>query len=209
MLSGRSDFLIMISTYCVSYCFVSAITYLYVDYSLSANKHFRRLQNESSKDFLTGLNNVRQFDSVFNDAIKYAREKHENLSLLIVDIDFFKKVNDTYGHMEGDNVLKDLGKILAQSCRSKDEVSRNGGEEFTLLLYDCPNSKAVQIAQKIRTQVEAHPFVLSNGLQISITVSIGVSSYPETTNEIEKLIEKADSALYNAKRTGRNKVSSL
>ncbi|MDF2907110.1 MAG: diguanylate cyclase protein, partial [Herbinix sp.] len=88
------------------------------------------------------------------------------------------------------------------------EVSRNGGEEFTVLLLDCPNSQAIHIAERIRTSVENHPFILSTGFQISITVSIGVASYPETVDDLEKLVEKADTELYSAKRTGRNKVCS-
>ena len=163
---------------------------------------------ESSKDFLTGLNNVRKFDSLFNNAIENAKEKKENLSLLMIDIDFFKRVNDTYGHAEGDVVLQELGKILSKNSRSFDVVSRNGGEEFTVLLLGCPKDNAIQIAERIRATVENHSFVLTTGLEISITVSIGVSSYPELTEEVEKLVEKSDIALYAAKRTGRNKVCS-
>lgn len=126
----------------------------------------------------------------------------------MIDIDFFKKVNDTYGHAEGDAVLRELGKILLKSCRSYDIVSRNGGEEFTILLLDCPEIQALQIAERVRYSVETHPFIMTNETQINITVSIGVSSYPEATNKIEKLLELADETLYIAKRTGRNKVCS-
>ena len=97
LLGNRNDFITIMFIYWLSYCFVSAITYWYVSYSLSANSIFRRLQKESTKDFLTDLNNVRQFDNVLNNATKIAREKDENLSLLMVDIDFFKRVNDVYG----------------------------------------------------------------------------------------------------------------
>jgi diguanylate cyclase len=208
LLKNRSDLMKILLTYWVSYCIVSAITFCYVNYSLTTNSIYRRLQKESNKDFLTNLNNVRKFDSILNDASKNALEKDENLSLLMLDIDFFKKVNDLYGHKEGDVVLRELGKILSVNCRTFDEVSRNGGEEFTVLLLDCPNSQAIHIAERIRTSVENHPFILSTGFQISITVSIGVASYPETVDDLEKLVEKADTELYSAKRTGRNKVCS-
>jgi diguanylate cyclase len=208
LLRGRNDFFKIIFIYWVSSCFVSAITYWYVNYSLTANSMYRKLQKESNKDFLTNLNNVRKFDSILNDASKNAREKNENLSLLMLDIDFFKKVNDLYGHKEGDVVLIELGKILSVNCRTFDEVSRNGGEEFSVLLLDCPNSQALRIAERIRTNVENHSFILSTGMQISITVSIGVASYPETVEDLENIVEKADTALYAAKRTGRNKVCS-
>lgn len=195
-----------LSIYLGATSILTIIIAYYSNYCLSTNEAFRKLQLESTKDFLTGLNNVRKFDSSFNYAIENAKEKKENLSLLMIDIDFFKKVNDTYGHAEGDIVLRELGIILAKNSRSFDIVSRNGGEEFTVLLLDCPKVNAVQTAERIRTIVENHIFVLSTGLEISITVSIGVASYPELTSEIEKLLEKADIALYAAKRTGRNKV---
>lgn len=154
------------------------------------------------------LANVRKFDSLLNDAMKNAKEKDEKFSLLMIDIDFFKKVNDTYGHAEGDIVLRELGKILLKNCRSFDIVSRNGGEEFTILLLDYPKIQALQVAEHVRSSVETHPFILSDQIRINITVSIGVASYPQDTNEIEKLLELADMTLYTAKRTGRNKVCS-
>lgn len=188
--------------------FFSILEYTLLSYAKTSNELYRIYKKDSTKDFLTGLNNVRKFDSLLNEAIKNAKEKEEKLSLLMIDIDFFKKVNDTYGHVEGDVVLRELGKILPKNCRSFDIVSRNGGEEFTILLLDCPQIQAMQIAERIRSSVETHPFILSNGTQINITISIGVSNYPEITSEIEKLLELADMALYVAKHTGRNKVCS-
>ncbi len=126
----------------------------------------------------------------------------------MVDIDFFKKVNDTYGHIEGDIVLKELGLILSENCRHFDEVSRIGGEEFSVLLPDCAYPRAMQIAERIKDAVKIHTFTLSTGVKIHITISIGVASYPETIQDIEKLMEKADTALYAAKRSGRNRVCS-
>jgi diguanylate cyclase len=102
--------------------------------------------------------------------------------------------------------LKQLANILVENCRSFDTVSRNGGEEFSAILLDCPNSQALRIAERIRLNVNSAPFILSSSIKISITVSIGVASYPETTDDLEKLLESADIALYTAKRTGRNKV---
>lgn len=196
----------ILTTYSIATLLVSIVIFYYMEYCSSTNKLFRRLQNEAVKDYLTGLNNVRKFDVILNDAIKSVLEKQENLSLLMVDIDFFKKVNDTYGHHEGDLVLKELGKILSASCRSFDEVSRNGGEEFSVLLLDCQKEQATRIAERIRATVEAHPFILSNGKRLDITVSIGVAAYPETVEDIDKIVEKADTELYRAKRGGRNKV---
>jgi len=126
----------------------------------------------------------------------------------MIDIDFFKKVNDTYGHAEGDIVLRELGEILLKNCRNFDIVSRNRGEEFTILLLDCPKIRAVQIAKRVRSGVEAHPFIISDETQININVSIGAANYPEDTNEVENLLKIADMTLYTAKHTGRNKVCS-
>ncbi|HHY26599.1 MAG TPA: diguanylate cyclase [Desulfitobacterium dehalogenans] len=208
LLKDKSDFLKIMLIYWCSHALVSAITYWYLNYSNTANKMYRRLQRESTKDFLTDLNNVRQFDLLLNKAINNALEKEEHLSLLMLDLDFFKKVNDTYGHKEGDYVLKELGKILKNSCREFDEISRNGGEEFSVLLLDCPSAQAQRIAERIRHNVEIHPFQLPNGKTINITVSIGIATYPDTLKDIGKIVEKADNALYSAKRTGRNRVHS-
>jgi diguanylate cyclase len=208
LLRSREDFYIIMLIYSISYCFVSIITYWYIKYSLTANKVYRRLQKEATKDFLTNLNNVRQFDTILNNALINAHDNDESLSLLMIDIDFFKRVNDIYGHKEGDIVLKGVGNIIEDSCRAFDEVSRNGGEEFSVILKDCPNSQAILIAERIRSNVEKHPFVLSTGKQMQITVSIGVASYPETVGDLDKIVEKVDTELYMAKRTGRNKVCS-
>jgi diguanylate cyclase len=208
LVKGKVNVFNVLLTYGALTSIVSAAAYYYSNYCLSANMIFRKLSDESTKDFLTGLNNVRSFDSYFNSAIKNVKENGEKLSLLMIDIDFFKKVNDTYGHGDGDIVLKELGKVLSKSCRGFDIVSRNGGEEFTVLLLDCPKEKALLIAERIRSNIETHQFILSSGTQISITVSIGVTSYPESLNEVEKLVEMSDMALYAAKHTGRNRVCS-
>jgi diguanylate cyclase len=208
LLKDKINIFYFLLIYWITTGIVAFIVAYYSDFCLTDNALFKKLQIESTKDFLTGLNNVRNFDSLFNSAIRIAKENGERLSLLMIDIDFFKKVNDTYGHAEGDIVLRELGKILPKNCRSFDKVSRNGGEEFTVLLFDCPMLSALHTAERIRSSVENHPFILSDGTKIAITVSIGVACYPEITDEAEKLLEIADVALYTAKRTGRNKVCS-
>jgi diguanylate cyclase len=166
---------------------------------------FDKYKAESTIDPLTGLNNVRKFDEVFNSCMADL-EKKKKLSLLYIDIDFFKKINDTYGHAEGDVVLKDLGLILRSCARPTDIVSRNGGEEFTVLLVDCSLDQAKKIAERIRTTVEEHAFLLNSGTEVNITVSVGLSNFPETTTIGSLVIKDADKALYEAKRTGRNRV---
>lgn len=206
LLKGVEHAQLIVFKYFMVNIFFSILEYFLLSYTKLSNQLYRMYKKDSSKDFLTGLNNVRNFDIFFNDLTKNVKKKEAMLSLLMIDIDFFKKINDTYGHAEGDIVLRELGKILAKYCRKNDIVSRNGGEEFTILLPDCSKNQAIEIAECIRSRVENYAFILSNGNKINVTVSIGISSYPETTSEIENLIELADSALYGAKYTGRNKV---
>jgi diguanylate cyclase len=182
------------------------MSFYIVEYLRNSQMLFNRYKSESYTDGLTGLNNVRKFDEIFNSLIKTVKNKNEKLSLLYIDIDFFKKINDTYGHKEGDLVLKELGNILKSSARSFDIVSRNGGEEFTVILLDCPLTRAIEISERIKKTVEKYRFTLSSSEQISITISIGIACFNETTNEATALIKDADAALYKAKRTGRNKV---
>ncbi|MDR3593273.1 diguanylate cyclase [Clostridium sp.] len=192
--------------YCIGNIVVSCIVFFYAENLIEFAKLNKKFKHEATKDFITGLNNVRQFDTSFNNISQLALRKGENLSLLFIDIDLFKKINDTYGHNAGDIVLKGLAEILIDTVRVFDIVSRNGGEEFSIILLDCSSSHAMEIAERLRKKVETHEFNISDKVNLSITISIGVSTYPDTTNEINDLLEYADKALYEAKRTGRNKV---
>jgi diguanylate cyclase len=131
------------------------------------------------------------------------------LSLLFIDIDFFKKVNDSYGHPIGDLVLKKFAVVLSDLVSEKDFISRNGGEEFAVLLPECDHQQAIFFAERIRKQIEETPFIIHDNKSISTTVSIGVATLCETTKDIEELIIQADSALYSAKQVGRNRVCSI
>ncbi|MBU3088191.1 diguanylate cyclase [Clostridium gasigenes] len=186
--------------------FLSGIVYYNLIYISKTNELYRKLNYDAKKDFLTGLNNVRTFDNILNKLINNAIEKEERLSILMIDIDFFKNINDNYGHYSGDLVLKQLSNILVSSSRGFDVVSRNGGEEFTVILLDCNFTHATTIAERIRKNVEEYIFTSEGNRSINITVSIGISSYPDITTNINDLLAQADDALYLAKRTGRNKV---
>lgn len=195
-----------LGNFVASIIIVSTIVHYELNYISKTNKMYKKLKVDSRKDFLTGLNNVRAFNGILDKTIRNTLQKKENLSILMIDIDFFKHINDTYGHHSGDLVLKQLSKILINSCRTFDIISRNGGEEFTAVLLDCNYKHAVDIAEKIRKNVESNTFKLDNNATAKITVSIGISSYPDITKSINNLVSKADNALYLAKRTGRNKV---
>jgi diguanylate cyclase len=206
LIKDKALIIFLLCSYCIGSFIVAAFLYSYVSNLVTSNQLFRKYRDESSKDFLTGLNNVRQFDDIYNNITSRLIGKDERLSLLFIDIDFFKKVNDTYGHAEGDIVLKELGKILLKTCRDFDIVSRNGGEEFSIMLMDCLPQQAIKMAERLRFTVERNQFCLSNGKIINITISIGIATYPDTTSDFNELIKDADRALYKAKQTGRNKV---
>jgi len=201
----RSILLKLIPIYWIIISTASVFVYLYIGYLDVSKLTYTKYQQDSSKDHRTGLNNVRKFDNEFNKIINGLTDK-SLIIMFYIDIDFFKEVNDTYGHQNGDKVLEDLGIILLSSSSSSDIVSRNGGEEFSILMTDCPRDKVMEVAERIRRVVEEHKFYLMDGQKINITVSIGVAIYPDTVDDINQIVTKADSALYEAKRTGRNRV---
>ncbi|MDF2947209.1 MAG: diguanylate cyclase [Bacillales bacterium] len=167
---------------------------------------FDYYKHSSTVDHLTGLYNVRVFDTHLNKLITDSKLNQSPFSLLLIDIDFFKKVNDTFGHDAGDAVLSQVGKLLVSSCRSNDIVFRNGGEEFAIILPNTNLEKAVEVAERVRTTMEFKYFELPNHIKINVTVSIGVACYPDTTINYETILKQADDSLYDAKNSGRNKV---
>ena len=191
-------------------CFVpfSALSYCIVYTQQKADVLLQRLHRESTRDYLTGLNNVRRFDEMFNFAVRNAKRMKQNLSLLMCDIDFFKKINDQYGHQNGDAILVQLSKILQRNFPLS-VISRNGGEEFTVILQNFNEMQALAAAERLRSDIEHNPFTLVDGSCIHITVSIGVATCFCPEGGDEHLLERADMALYTAKRGGRNKVSTF
>jgi diguanylate cyclase len=182
------------------------LEYFLLKYAERSNELFRIYKTDSTKDFLTGLNNTRQFDKLLNMCYERVIENNEKLSCLMVDIDHFKRVNDTYGHAAGDIILKELAEILERNCRAFDFVGRVGGEEFCILLLDCPLDRSLEIGTRIRNSVKEHKFHIGDNKYINITISIGAATYPETIGNIEELVEKADIGLYKAKQTGRDRI---
>ncbi|HZG74874.1 MAG TPA: diguanylate cyclase [Paenibacillus sp.] len=183
-----------------------ALVYLLMENIIVSDLLFQRFKQQSTTDFLTGLHNVRRFDKALNECMRAAAQRGERLSLLMIDIDYFKSINDTYGHKAGDDVLRELAVVLQGASRSVDTVSRNGGEEFSVLLPDCPIERAVEVAERIRRTVEGHAFPIEGGEPLRITVSIGAATYPDMLTRSDELLQKADDGLYQAKRTGRNRV---
>lgn len=192
--------------YILSNIIVSIIIYYVMVYWFKTKELYSKLRFESTKDYLTGLNNVREFDLRLNQAISDTLENNKSLSLLMLDIDNFKKVNDTYGHITGDLILKQLSEILINSCSPSDFISRKGGEEFCVILSDSSYLQALDIAEMIRKNVQEYSFITDNQEKIGITISVGVGSYPNKSNNINNLMETADKALYLAKNNGKNQV---
>lgn len=157
-------------------------------------------------DDLTKLHNLRYLDIVLTNEIKRAKRFNSHLSLLFIDIDYFKNINDTYGHRVGSKALAELGQILREAVREIDVVVRYGGDEFTILLIETNSDGAAIIAERIRAAVENRLFLAEDGLSIRLTITIGVAAYPESATDKEELLTLADNAMYRGKRTTRDVV---
>ena len=161
----------------------------------------------SITDSLTNLYNFRHFQEVLKKAIKEARDARSSLPLAICDIDYFKNYNDRLGHSAGNEVLHQIAQIMVQMTKDLAIVSRYGGEEFVILFPNLKKEMSLLLCQDLREKVEKYNFpgqeLQPNG---NLTLSIGLASYPEDSSEAEELIKKADSALYQAKKRGRNLV---
>ncbi len=155
----------------------------------------------SSKDSLTGLWNRRLSDEFLEQEIARSQRQGNKFSVAIIDIDHFKTVNDTYGHAEGDTVLKEIAQEFRSIVRAHDRVGRWGGEEFIVICSETGIEDAVALFNRIRAHIEGHAF--SNGLKV--TVSIGIAEY-RTSDSSSTLMARADKALYHAKQLGRNRV---
>jgi diguanylate cyclase (GGDEF)-like protein len=173
--------------------------------SMQNARMYEALEEQATTDGLTGLVNHRTFQERFSTMLGRA-ERHEfPVSLLLTDIDHFKKVNDTYGHPTGDEVLRRVAGILKASARKIDIVARYGGEEFALVLESTDRAGARQLAERIRQEVEQQTFPSGKG-PFKATLSIGVASYPEDAREKAEIIARADQSLYAAKHGGRNRT---
>ena len=160
--------------------------------------------NMTITDGLTDVGNKKRLDQLVQKEIPRAVRHNRELSLLMVDIDHFKDVNDTYGHLAGDSVLRDLAGILQKRLRPDDELGRYGGEEFAAVLPETSLAGAVKIAEDLRSLVEEHRFIVE-GEQIRVTVSIGAATL-KTGMEAKSFFRAADEMLYKAKNSGRNRV---
>lgn len=159
----------------------------------------------ASVDALTGLSNRGVFNLEVQREFDRARRYRRELSLVLFDIDHFKRFNDTYGHKVGDDVLRHIGRITIQNCRTNDIATRYGGEEFAIILPETPMERALIQAERLRKSILAFPMPTGE-TAITITVSVGLAMLEPEMTEPGELIESADRALYRAKESGRNQV---
>jgi diguanylate cyclase (GGDEF)-like protein len=165
-----------------------------------------RLSQLATTDALTGIANRRHAMEMMETMATRAQRKNEPLGVIMLDIDFFKKVNDRYGHPVGDLVLKEIAQVLQANAREYDLVARFGGEEFVVLCDGGTSEVTVAIAERIRLGTEARRIEYHPGQFVSVTVSLGVhSAVPQADENIAQMIKTADEALYRAKESGRNR----
>ena len=182
------------------------------DYLISVQKDLQKkgaeLEKLSITDYLTGINNRRKFnESIKAEALRASRYNHP-LSLLLIDIDNFKSVNDTYGHPFGDVVLKSLTTVLQLSIRETDILSRYGGEEFAIILPETEYETAKAVSERVRANIEKRKLTTNNG-EMSITVSVGLTTISSENIDPDKIIQLSDECLYEAKKLGKNRVEAL
>lgn len=165
-----------------------------------------KIAHMATHDPLTGLYNRLELDKKITGEINRAARYGRNVAVLLLDIDYFKHVNDTYGHKAGDIVLQELAKLLESAIRKIDFVARYGGEEFVIVLPETNLSCAGELAERLRTTIAQYSFIINSDRQLQITTSIGISCFPSHGHTEDELLQAADSALYSAKDTGRNRV---
>ncbi len=172
-----------------------------LQHELEAKQHSEKLRRLAIRDGMTGIFNHMYMEQFIADAINRSRRSKIPLSLLMIDLDYFKRINDGFGHNAGDEVLKELIHVLSSSTRSTDYLGRWGGDELVLLLTDTNLPGATNLAEKLRLRVEEHAFPYCKNL----TISVGASLYQEGDSSVS-LVGRADAAMYRAKRGGRNRV---
>jgi len=168
---------------------------------------FQEIKTLSLTDAMTGLHNYRYFEDRLKGELNRAKRHNKNVSLMILDIDYFKNYNDTLGHQAGDEVLRSIGKILRETIRDEDIVARYGGEEFCIILPGIEKTGIPILGERVRKKIESEKFFkeeVQPGGQV--TISIGTATFPEDAKNYSTIVENADKALYQAKNAGRNQI---
>lgn len=170
---------------------------------------YQKMAELSVTDDLTKLFNTRYLNRTLEIEISRSNRYHTSLSLIFMDVDYFKIINDNYGHLVGSKVLVEIGQILIKCLRTIDIVARYGGDEFVIALPQTPPNSAIQIAERLRKSIEKNIFLKKDGYSLHLTASFGVASYPESAKSKEDLLRLADEAMYRVKYQTRNGVYAI
>ena len=170
---------------------------------------YQKMEELSITDDLTKLFNMRYLNRTLEVEITRATRHRTSLSLVFMDVDYFKNINDNYGHLVGSKLLVEMGQLLMKSLRTVDIVARYGGDEFVIVLPQTPPDNAVQIAERIRRSIEQNVFLEKDDYSLRLTASFGVASYPESAKSKEELLQLADEAMYRVKYQTRNGVYAI
>lgn len=180
--------------------------YVFVEHLLKPNCFYSRVKHRIWLDPLTGIFNRRYFENQLSKELQRASRYEHSLSILFIDIDHFKMINDEFGHQAGDAILSELSQSIERSLRSVDVVARYGGDEFIILLPETKKAQAFKTAQRILNTIKNHDFFKSKLKVKELSVSIGVAGFPEDAGGTYELIKKADTALYQAKAKGGSRA---
>lgn len=205
---------IIIITYTIHSIYIRELNIMKLNKTLEAKVHQRtkelknankKLLEISSIDFLTNIPNRRCFFEVGSKAFHLAKREKKQLSVICVDVDHFKSINDNYGHNIGDEILKLVSSKMNKLIRKSDILARTGGEEFTILLNNTDKDNAFILAEKLRTTIE-NSYYRDKELEIQVTISLGISELQDEDDDLDSIINRADKALYSAKNESRNKT---
>jgi len=165
-----------------------------------------KLEHMATHDPLTGVYNRQVLEQQLSDEINRANRYNHTLSIFMLDIDYFKPVNDTYGHQAGDTVLRSFAEVVGNSIRNTDFLARYGGEEFVVILPETPFTEAIELAERLCNLIAEHSCPIADHKELNITASIGVAAFPDYAKSWQDLLNVADNTMYAAKKAGRNQV---
>ena len=188
--------------------FAEALSHLAAPAALALDTALRikRVEALSVTDDLTRLYNSRYLNIALRRETRLAARTHRPLSLLFIDLDGFKSINDNHGHLAGSRALVEAGVVIRGSARETDIVARFGGDEFALILPDTGGPGALQVAERIRDRIASHSFLAGDGLDIHLTASVGIATLPEVAAAADELVQAADAAMYRVKDRGKNGI---
>jgi diguanylate cyclase (GGDEF)-like protein len=180
----------------------------YATIAIQNARLFAQTEHLAATDGLTGLYNHRHLHQAMDRMLERCRREERSLAVIMLEIDNFKRYNDTYGHQRGDEVLRIVADLLRKGSRANDLVARYGGDEFMIVLPDTGKETAGEVGERLRRAIEAYPFRLGENIVTNVTLSVGIAASPDDGETVDALVDSVDRAQYSAKRSGGNKVQS-